>query len=415
MGMKVEWDCKNGHTNDPEDPNYSWWRCSECPAWRWGWLKWAAGGVAGLTIVLLFYFLMPLLFQKPEAIYKNSYTKYVLAKEEGKGKYEISPQRQKILDELAKRHKFSEDKVKNLVQEAQKEIYGKLTEENQANPTEERTKELNELVKQWGPHISETAAAVSPPKPPEPTASKEPTPAPEPPTPAPTVATSKSGADKIKELLLEGKFTEARRELSLGGPGVDPDMDKLRQDMETPTKLAVNFQYQRPRSKPTEKMEVSSPGLVDLYLTPKDNYRMFIETHSPCYLYIFQIDAEGRVDRLFPNPFYNKTDNPVLPLLSLQIPFTHSEWLYLEEVGLEAPPKKNTLYFLATPWPAKHLDELYGKLHRETNRESRNEILKEFMAALDDWKTAQMPALYFQEFSFFQVAKVPPASRPRKK
>lgn len=502
MGMKVEWDCKNGHTNDPEDPNYSWLCCSECPAWRWGWLKWAAGGVVGLAVILVGYFLMPFLFQKPEAIYKNNYMKYALTKEEGKGKYELSPQRQKVLDELAKRHKFPEDQVKNLVQEAREDIYAKLVEENQANPTEERTKDINELVKKWniktpeetyktkyrefilkqepgkgkyeispqeqkvldelarrdklpgdqvknlvqeaqkgilvklhedyrqnptpekGGEIKDLAKKwgidldkLAEPKPDEPIKKPdEPVKKPEEPAKKPEPSTTvKTGADKIKELLQEGKLAEARKELAQGGPGVDPEMDKLRQDMETPTELVVNFQYQRPKSRPSEKLAVTSPRLADLYLTPKDNYRMFIETHSPCYLYIFQIDAEGRVERLFPNPFYNKTDNPVLPLLSLQIPFTHSEWLYLEEVGREAPPKKNTLYFRATPWPAKHLDELYGKLHRETNRETRNEILKEFMAALDGWKTAQIPALYFQEFSFFQVAKVPPAARPSKK
>jgi hypothetical protein len=412
MGMKVEWECKNGHTNDPEDPNYSWLRCSECPAWRWDWLKWAAGGVLALAIVILGYFLKDLFFQKPEAIYKNNYKKYVLAEEKGKEKYTISPQGQKVLDDLAKRHKFPDDKVKNLVQEAQKEVLAKLIEENQTNPSEEKAQDIKDLAKRWDIDLTK----LSEPKPHEPIKKPdEPVKKPDEPAKKPdSFPTDNAGAAKVRELLQEGKYAEARKELAMGGPGVDPEMDKLRQDMETPLGLVVNFQYQRPKSRPSEKIAIASPRLADLYLTPKDNYRMFIETHSPCYFYVFQTDAEGRVDRLFPNPFYNKTDNPVLPMLSLQIPFAHAEWLYLEEVGREAPPKKNTLYFLASPWPAKHLDELYGKLHQETNREARNEILKEFMAALDSWKTAGMPALFLQEFNFFQAAKVPPPGRPGK-
>jgi hypothetical protein len=423
MGMKVEWDCKNGHTNDPEDPDYSWLRCSECLAWRWDWLKWAVAGVVGLVIIISGYFLTRSLFQKPEAIYQNNYKKYVLAEETGKAKFEISPQGQKVLDDLAERQRFSEDQVKKLVQEGRKEVLVKLIEDYNQAIKPEKAREIKDLANKWGINqekglewgfdLAKLVLVPTRPSPPPPGPTSPVVKPKEEPPVRPIIA--KIDLDKVKTLLHEGKFAEARKDLAQGEPGVDPEMDKLRQDMETPTELAVNFQYQRPRSKPSEKLAVTSPGLADLYLTPKDNYRMFIETHSPCYLYIFQIDAEGRVERLFPNPFYNKTDNPVLPLLSLQIPFTHSEWLYLEEVGREAPPKKNILYFLATPWPATHLDELYGKLYRETNRETRNEILKEFMAALEGWKTAHMPALYFQEFSFFQVAKVPPGASPRKK
>jgi hypothetical protein len=226
---------------------------------------------------------------------------------------------------------------------------------------------------------------------------------------------SRANPSKIRELWEKGELAELKQELDKSEAGAAPEVAKLRKEMDTKLEMVIKFQYQRPHAKPSEKIALPANKLANLNLTPKDNYRMFIETLSPSYLYVFQIDAEGRVDRLFPNPFYNKTDNPVLPLLSLQIPFSHTEWLYLEEVGREAPPKKNTLYFLASPWPAKKLDELYGKLHKETNREVRNEILNEFMAALHDWKTMGLPALYCQEFSFFQVAKVPPAARlPRK-
>ncbi|MCX5893411.1 MAG: hypothetical protein NTW80_10670, partial [Deltaproteobacteria bacterium] len=102
MGMKVEWDCKHGHTNDPEDPNYSWLRCSECSAWRWDWLKWAAGGVAGLVVIVLGIYLKGILFPPPETIYKNNYKKYLLIER----KFEISPQAQNALDQIAKRYQF---------------------------------------------------------------------------------------------------------------------------------------------------------------------------------------------------------------------------------------------------------------------------------------------------------------------
>jgi len=239
---------------------------------------------------------------------------------------------------------------------------------------------------------------------------------PGPPIPGPGVDSSKdeapppegpkAGPSKIRELWEKGKLAELKRELDNSEAGAAPEVAKLRQEMDTKLEMVIKFQYQRPYARPTEKIALTSTKLTNLKLTPKDNYRMFIETLSPSYLYVFQVDAEGRVDRLFPNPFYNKTDNPVLPLLSLQIPYSHTEWLYLEEVARDAPPRKNTLYFLASPWPAKQLDELYGKLHKETNREVRNEILNEFMAALNVWKTAGVPACFFKELSFSQTAQL---------
>jgi len=219
----------------------------------------------------------------------------------------------------------------------------------------------------------------------------------------------KPGPSKIRELLEKGEFAEAKRVLESMKNGSGPEVDHVRQEMDTRLDLMVKFQYQRPHSGPSGKMDLTSPRLANLTLTPKDNYRMFIETLSPAYLYVFQVDAEGRVDRLFPNPFYNKTDNPVLPLLSLQIPFAHSEWLYLEEIPREAPPRRNTLYFLASPWPAKHLDELYGKLHQEANPAARNEVLRKFMDALEAWKTSGIAACFSQELTFAQSARLLPA------
>ena len=197
MGMKVEWDCKNGHTNDPEDPNYSWLRCSECPAWRGDWLKWAAGGVLALAIVTLGYFLnlKDLFFQKPEAIYKSNYKKYGL--------------------------------------------------------TEEKAQDIKDLAKRWNIDLRE----LSEPTPEEPV--KKPDEPVKKPDPSPT---DKAGAAKVRELLQEGKYAEARKELAKGGPGVDPEMDKLRQDMETPWNWWSTSSNSAP--KPGRRRKLSSPHPV---------------------------------------------------------------------------------------------------------------------------------------------------------
>ena len=82
-----------------------------------------------------------------------------------------------------------------------------------------------------------------------------------------------------------------------------------------------------------------------------DDYRVVAKALSPGYLYLFQVDAAGKIDWLFPrnaNP-YSDGSNPLVWGQSIQVPPTESgPALYLDTtVGVEH------IYavFSATRWP----------------------------------------------------------------
>ncbi|HDP98209.1 MAG TPA: DUF4384 domain-containing protein, partial [bacterium] len=62
-----------------------------------------------------------------------------------------------------------------------------------------------------------------------------------------------------------------------------------------------------------------------------------------CYLYIFQVDALGRSDRLFPNTDFNTADNPLIAGQDYWIPNTEQYFMLDETTG------KEQFYIFASP------------------------------------------------------------------
>src|SRR4030042_978545 len=111
MGLKTTWECRYGHTNDPEDDNFSWWRCREadCRALRWPWLLYALGGVAAL-ILLAVIFLSRWDVKTPGQKYQERYHQYLVG---GEGDpYTVTSKEQKRLDNLAPKYKILADQRK---------------------------------------------------------------------------------------------------------------------------------------------------------------------------------------------------------------------------------------------------------------------------------------------------------------
>jgi outer membrane protein OmpA-like peptidoglycan-associated protein len=72
---------------------------------------------------------------------------------------------------------------------------------------------------------------------------------------------------------------------------------------------------------------VLAPGDV---LTPADNYRVTFTANRDGYVYIYQVDATGKVDPIFPNQSYTPAANPVVSRRPYAIP-PEGQWLSLDE------------------------------------------------------------------------------------
>jgi outer membrane protein OmpA-like peptidoglycan-associated protein len=65
-------------------------------------------------------------------------------------------------------------------------------------------------------------------------------------------------------------------------------------------------------------------------LGQSDNYALEFRTTSDPYVYIFQVDATGKLDQIFPNSQVSDQQNPVTPNAYYRIP-ERGKWLYLDE------------------------------------------------------------------------------------
>jgi outer membrane protein OmpA-like peptidoglycan-associated protein len=65
-------------------------------------------------------------------------------------------------------------------------------------------------------------------------------------------------------------------------------------------------------------------------LSQDDHYALEFKTSSDPYVYIFQVDAVGKLTQVFPNSQVSSQDNPVSPNAFYRIP-ENGKWLFLDE------------------------------------------------------------------------------------
>ncbi len=90
-------------------------------------------------------------------------------------------------------------------------------------------------------------------------------------------------------------------------------------------------------------------------LTQQDNYKILFKTNLPCFMYIAQLDATGKMDPITPGKF-SSYRNPTRPGLLYDIP-AGIEWFYLDaNRGVE------TIYFIASRTSRPDIEQLFQQL-----------------------------------------------------
>lgn len=158
--------------------------------------------------------------------------------------------------------------------------------------------------------------------------------------------------------------------------------------------LAVNFEfhYLPGRRQQLARTEVG-PALV---LTAEDPYYLTLNASDRCNLYVFQVDNSGKFTRLFPNPDFVPTTNPVPPG-ALRIP-DGFDWFYLDQV-----PGIETIYLVASRWRQTELEKLSGRLAENSdNPDLHKASLQRLLARLQEQKQATdtLPGLVYGEYRF---------------
>ncbi|MCD4728330.1 MAG: DUF4384 domain-containing protein [Pirellulales bacterium] len=374
MILHGKWECRNGHVNEPEAGEYSFFKCASCGMARWPRLWWAAGG--GAVFIIFIVFIAGIIWPDPEKTYGGKCRKYILGVEGKVG--EITDGEERSLEKLGKRLGFSGPEMERLCVAVKKTILKEKKEEYRLKPpgkneiTADEQKKIVLLAEIMGILAEEEHVAGK--------------------------GIMKGKLADAKSLLERGRYKEA--EVLLSGLANIRGASSMLNGIKAPLNVELGFQHQNPGESPSAIVDVNSEELTGLTLTHRDNYRLFCSTSDRSFLYIFQIDEAGKVFRIFPDPVYNIEENPVHPSVRYQIPSKGDEWYYLEELSVGQKTTEETIYILASRWPARDLDEAYGAVYRSTSEIERKNALGYLRERLLSRKDFARQGIFFQEFVF---------------
>lgn len=210
--------------------------------------------------------------------------------------------------------------------------------------------------------------------------------------------------ENIALLFEEGQFHEA-----LKGLQHLPEDDAGRQQLERFMAVRVlpdaRFQFQRQGEPPSRLFGLQDPEIQNLSLTNEDNYRLQIfmpEDGPPNYLYVFQVDQDGKVHNMFPNPIYSNMVNPVSPGSKVHMPQSEADWLfYLVSPSQDSPkPVSETIYVVASPWRARDLEGFFEKDSSDDLKKAPQEMIKAFKERIHLRETAGIASVYVESFTF---------------
>ena len=92
----------------------------------------------------------------------------------------------------------------------------------------------------------------------------------------------------------------------------------------------IEFQYQPKGSEAIERLDISVPQDEIIFLSSEDNYRLILQLPQEHYVYVFQVEADKQLTRLFPNTEYNPEQNPLQAGIMIIIPLPPN-WFYVEK------------------------------------------------------------------------------------
>jgi len=360
-----EWECRKcGVRHEPENEGFSIWRCKNCQAVRWSWIPWVFGIAVTVALVIGVWILLPV--ENPEERFISQVKHYLTGKTGKEG--EISQDEMKQLSELANRLKLTK-KMDRLIRQGKETYLSEMRERFLNNPpkgkiTQEELETLCQVANTMGIEAQECVVSM----------------------------------DEVKALLRKGAFTEAKRLLQ--DMPASPEKEKLVTELNTDLGLDVKFQYKMDTKEPSPQYPVDASDLNDLKLSHRDNYRLFISvSHNNAFLYVYQKDHYGQIERLFPDPVWSKADNPIQAGTVYQIPPEQKTWLYLDELPSENPVEE-TLYLIVSPYEAEDLVNLHGEIYKATSKQTREELIRSFQERLELRKDTPFKAVQYKTLSF---------------
>jgi len=200
--------------------------------------------------------------------------------------------------------------------------------------------------------------------------------------------------DQLKQiennLLVRGKYLEARKELK-GLRMSFPDNEEINTLLDRiGKKLSVPIQLILPPGQGSvqgQEASIPSGSGFKLHLIPGDT----------CYLNIYQLDSHNNLDQLFPNSGATPEKNPLRAGKTYRIPSGEKRFILDQNTGQE------TLYFVASRWPSRDLEELFEQFKNASGQKEKDTYCKrliERIKARHHARSAGVEGCFYKEYAF---------------
>jgi len=179
--------------------------------------------------------------------------------------------------------------------------------------------------------------------------------------------------EQVTDLLEYGKYNKAIKKIEkcLNNTKDDKQTDQLKKyltQISSELYLTIEFDYflNDSNSKPFTSDD-SIKKLSELSLTAGDRYRFHVLSNKKCYLHLFQFDSENGVENLFPLSNFSMENHFIVPNKSYYIPGGNNVFT----ITAETPQGLLTIYFLASSWRMKDIEDAYNAFEKASSEEKK--------------------------------------------
>jgi len=103
-----------------------------------------------------------------------------------------------------------------------------------------------------------------------------------------------------------------------------------------------------------------------------DGFRLYLEAHQPCYVYVFQIDSSRKLFHLYPNPEYGTRENWVPARAAYWVP-ARDKWFALDHTT-----GREEIYVVASRERREDMEDLIRRYLQAEQVGSTAGVLQEF-------------------------------------
>jgi len=194
-----------------------------------------------------------------------------------------------------------------------------------------------------------------------------------------------------------GKYLEAKGRIDNFGkcfPSDKNTISSLRQELINELQLKISFRYTA-----SDGSRGSSPALPTdpLVLRSGDGFKFEFIFADRSFFYVYQLDSRETVTRLFPHPDFSPRQNPLASGQNQLLPADGNFFILDEHSGRE------TVYFVASRWPARDLEKLSVELDNALRPEEKQALRRKLIARLEaraEAQAARVGGVFYKTYAF---------------